>query len=123
MNDLPIHNGPRTADSRLRSAPAWFRYGIIAIATVAMCSCRTAQPRYRIADGAPASKDAIEIAPLHQQEEVEYLVSPETGMIAIADDAMGGAEAVIAREVKKGSETLVLRDKNGTPMWSGYRNY
>ena len=36
---------------------------------------------------------------------------------------MGGADAVIAREVKKGSETLVLRDKNGMPMWSGYRAY
>ena len=35
---------------------------------------------------------------------------------------MGGAEAVIAREVKKGSETLVLRDKNGKPLWSGYRS-
>lgn len=35
---------------------------------------------------------------------------------------MGGAEAVIAREVKKGSETLVLRDKNGMPLWSGYRS-
>ena len=34
----------------------------------------------------------------------------------------GGAEAVIAREVKKGSETLVLRDKNGMPLWSGYRS-
>jgi hypothetical protein len=35
---------------------------------------------------------------------------------------MGAAEAVIAREVKKGSETLVLRDKNGMPLWSGYRS-
>jgi hypothetical protein len=35
---------------------------------------------------------------------------------------MGNMEAVIAREVKKGSETLVLRDKNGMPLWSGYRS-
>jgi hypothetical protein len=35
---------------------------------------------------------------------------------------MGNMEAFIAREVKKGSETLVLRDKNGMPLWSGYRS-
>ena len=32
-----------------------------------------------------------------------------------------GEEAVIATEVKKGDETLKLRDKNGTPYWSGWR--
>jgi|SRR5579875_1343743 hypothetical protein len=31
----------------------------------------------------------------------------------------GGSEAIIAREVKKGSETLVLRDAQGIPKWSG----
>jgi len=35
---------------------------------------------------------------------------------------MDGTEAFIARELKKGSETLVLRDKNGIPLWSGYRS-
>ncbi len=29
--------------------------------------------------------------------------------------------AIIAAEVKKGDETLVLRDKNGFPAWSGWR--
>lgn len=29
-----------------------------------------------------------------------------------------GSEALIAREVKKGSETLVLRDAQGIPKWS-----
>ena len=29
-----------------------------------------------------------------------------------------GGEAMIAREVKKGSETLVLRNKQGVPQWS-----
>ena len=33
-----------------------------------------------------------------------------------------GAEALIAREVKKGSETLTLRDAQGIPRWSrGWR--
>jgi hypothetical protein len=28
---------------------------------------------------------------------------------------------IIAAEVKKGNETLVLRDKTGFPVWSGWR--
>lgn len=33
-----------------------------------------------------------------------------------------GSEAILAREVKKGSETLVLRDSRGIPKWSrGWR--
>lgn len=34
---------------------------------------------------------------------------------------IGGNEAVIAREVTKGSEKVVLRDANGIPLWSGPR--
>ncbi|HYM11388.1 MAG TPA: hypothetical protein VEU62_11685 [Bryobacterales bacterium] len=30
-----------------------------------------------------------------------------------------GADALIAREVKKGDKTLTLRDKNGVPEWAG----
>lgn len=32
-----------------------------------------------------------------------------------------GGEAVIAREIKKGDKTLVLRNKRGIPQWSGGR--
>jgi len=32
-----------------------------------------------------------------------------------------GKPAVIAAEVKKGNDVLVLRDKNGFPVWSGWR--
>lgn len=35
---------------------------------------------------------------------------------------LGGSEALIAREVRKGDETLVLRDAQGIPKWSrGWR--
>jgi hypothetical protein len=34
---------------------------------------------------------------------------------------IGENEAVIARELTKGSEKLVLRDANGIPLWSGAR--
>lgn len=33
----------------------------------------------------------------------------------------GGSEAIIAREVKRGEKTLVLRNKQGFPEWSGSR--
>lgn len=33
----------------------------------------------------------------------------------------GGKPALIAAEVKKGDETLRLRDENGFPVWSGWR--
>jgi hypothetical protein len=32
-----------------------------------------------------------------------------------------GKDALIAAEVRKGAETLVLRDASGVPMWSGWR--
>ena len=32
-----------------------------------------------------------------------------------------GADALIAREVKKGGKTLTLRDAQGVPAWSGGR--
>ncbi|MEJ2365960.1 MAG: DNA-binding protein, partial [Deltaproteobacteria bacterium] len=32
-----------------------------------------------------------------------------------------GKPAIIAAEVKKGNEVLVLRDASGFPLWSGWR--
>jgi hypothetical protein len=32
-----------------------------------------------------------------------------------------GKPVIIAAEVKKGDEVLKLRDKNGFPLWSGWR--
>ena len=34
---------------------------------------------------------------------------------------VGGKPAIIAAEVKKGDETLMLRDEAGFPYWSGWR--
>ena len=34
---------------------------------------------------------------------------------------LGGAAVVIAAEVKKGEQVLVLRDAEGIPVWSGWR--
>jgi hypothetical protein len=34
---------------------------------------------------------------------------------------MGGAPALIAQEIKRGGESMVLRDADGVPLWSGAR--
>jgi len=34
---------------------------------------------------------------------------------------MGGEDVIIAKEVKKGGETLMLRDDAGNPYWAGWR--
>jgi DNA/RNA endonuclease YhcR with UshA esterase domain len=34
---------------------------------------------------------------------------------------LGGSEALIAREIKQGDKTLVLRNAQGIPQWSGGR--
>ena len=34
---------------------------------------------------------------------------------------ISGADALIAREIKKGSEIMTLRDAQGIPLWSGGR--
>ena len=33
-----------------------------------------------------------------------------------------GNDVVVAREIKKGKDKLELRDKNGMPLWSGYKS-
>ncbi len=35
-----------------------------------------------------------------------------------ATDAIDGSEVILVREIVKGEDTLVLRDKNGGPVWT-----
>jgi hypothetical protein len=34
---------------------------------------------------------------------------------------IGGKPVIIGAEVKKGEDTLILRDESGVPLWSGWR--
>ena len=36
---------------------------------------------------------------------------------------MDGSDAILAREIKKGSQTLKLRDEKGIPLWSHSRQH
>lgn len=49
------NNGQLTTDHGPLRAPAWFRYGVIALATIAMCSCTVPQPKYRVAGAGSAT--------------------------------------------------------------------
>jgi len=45
-----------------------------------------------------------------------FLFSEVFGLIYFA-----GKPAIIAGEIKKGGNVLVLRDDNGVPVWAGWR--
>jgi len=49
------HNGARTMDQGQIRAPAWFRYGAIALATAVLCSCTSSKPEYRVAHSSGAN--------------------------------------------------------------------
>lgn len=97
MKHQRIHNGRLTTDNGPRSAPAWFRYGVIAAAVIVMCSCRTAEPRYRIAQNqSPA--ESQQPTPSYLTNDVQYFApgtehaAPETGssdveQVAFAEDS------------------------------------
>ena len=88
MNHQLTSNGQLTTDNGPRSAPAWFRYGVIAIAAILMCSCRAAekQPRYRV-----AKNDAATVNPFEAP-----VAEPNAMAVAASDDAV--VAAVVAAD-------------------------
>ena len=60
----------------------------------------------------PSSYVASQGFSFAQGDEVEVLGSK---------GKLGGSGALIAREIKKGDKTLVLRDAQGVPQWAGGR--
>jgi uncharacterized repeat protein (TIGR01451 family) len=90
MNHPSIHNGQRITDNGPRSAPAWFRYGVIAVAAIVMCSCRAAEPRYRIADNQPATQPPLP-SPSFLTDDVQYYapgpVASAVQQVAYVDDS------------------------------------
>ncbi len=49
------------------------------------------------------------------------LVKGDTVEVKGSRVTVAGKPAIIAAEVKKGEETLKLRDENGVPVWAGWR--
>ncbi len=69
-------------------------------------------------------KETVEVhlAPSWYLEDQDFEITPED-KIAITGSRINidGQPAIVASQIKKGSETLVLRDENGFPLWSGWR--
>ncbi len=60
----------------------------------------------------------VHLAPSWYLEEQNFDIAPEDE-IAITGSRINldGEEAIVARKIKKGNETLFLRDENGFPLW------
>jgi uncharacterized repeat protein (TIGR01451 family) len=110
MSDQRIHNGPLTTDNGPRSAPAWFRYGVIAAAAIIMCSCRAAEPRYRIAGNDPATPPQLP-SPSYLTDDVQYYApgpgSTEVQQVAYDEDA---TEAPLELQQPADLEATVFAD-------------
>jgi hypothetical protein len=62
----------------------------------------------------------VHLAPSWYLEERNFAIAPED-KIAITGSRIDvdGESAIIARQIKKGNETLTLRDEEGYPLWRG----
>lgn len=116
MKHPSIHNGQRTTDHGPRSAPAWFRYGVIAAAAIVMCSCRAAEPRYRIAANQPPAQQQLP-SPSYLTDDVQYYAPGPAGneieQVAFAEDA--DAAAVSLRQPADLEAAAVVDDSASTP--------
>ena len=69
-------------------------------------------------------KETVEVhlGPSWYLEDLDFVITPED-KIAIKGSRINidGEPTIIASEIKKGSESLMLRDENGFPLWSSWR--
>ncbi len=65
---------------------------------------------------------SVHLGPSWFIENQDFKIEPkDTLEVKGSRVTMGGKPALIAAEVKKGDETLTLRDDNGVPVWSATR--
>jgi uncharacterized repeat protein (TIGR01451 family) len=97
MKHQRIHDGRR-------SAPAWFRYGVIAAAAIVMCSCRTAEPRYRIANNEPSAPPQLPSSSFMTDDVQYYVPGTANGAPEIASSA--AEQIVFADDSQKATANL-----------------
>lgn len=69
-------------------------------------------------------KETVEVflAPSWYLEDRDFVIAPEDKIVITGSRInLDGEAAIVAREIKKGNATLVLRDENGFPLWRGWR--
>lgn len=60
----------------------------------------------------------VHACPVRFMKELEFAIE-KGDTITVFGSRPGGGEVVVAREVQKGQTSLILRDKDGTPVWTG----
>ncbi len=66
------------------------------------------------------AKETIEVhsAPSWYLREQDFVITPQDEIIIKGSRiSIDGKPVIVAREIRKGDRTLLLRDKNGVPMW------
>ena len=64
----------------------------------------------------------VHIGPSWYLEDRDFAIAPEDQIEIVGSRInIDGKPAIIASQIKKGSETLMLRDENGLPLWRGWR--
>jgi hypothetical protein len=65
---------------------------------------------------------AVHLGPAWYIENQDVIIAPKDQIeVTGCKVKLNGDNAVIATEVKRGEEVLVLRDDKGKPVWSGWR--
>lgn len=60
----------------------------------------------------------VHACPLRFMKDLEFSID-KGDTVTVIGSRPGGGEVLVAREVQKGQTSLILRDKDGTPVWTG----
>jgi hypothetical protein len=60
----------------------------------------------------------VHACPVRFMKELEFAIE-KGDTITVTGSRPAGGEVLVAREVQKGQTSLILRDKDGTPVWTG----
>jgi hypothetical protein len=60
----------------------------------------------------------VHACPVRFMRELEFAIE-KGDTITVVGSRPGAGEVIVAREVTKGQTSLILRDKDGSPVWTG----
>jgi hypothetical protein len=60
----------------------------------------------------------VHACPVRFMKELEFAIE-KGDTVTVIGSRPGAGEVLVAREVQKGQTSLILRDKDGTPVWTG----
>lgn len=60
----------------------------------------------------------VHACPVRFMKELEFAIE-KGDTVTVVGSRPGAGEVIVAREVTKGQTSLILRDKDGSPVWTG----